>query len=118
MAIRRWAFCNGPWWRRPLDKNYAATVQNAAPFLFNDDSKNPYMQQWNLSLQKSIANSDAIELVYMGSGNHNLQSRYDVNQCRPTPDLRCDNSTHGSPYEFIVSHEFVIRYSAISTGSI
>jgi len=83
--------------QRPLDKNYAATVQGSAPFLFNEESRNPYMQQWNFSIQRTLGGSDMIELVYLGSSNHKLQSRHDYNQCRPTPDLRCNNATKPYP---------------------
>ncbi len=93
--------------RRPLDGNYAATVQNAAPFLFNDKSRSPYMQQWNFSIQHSLRGGDVLELVYMGNGNHNLQSRYDVNQCKLAEDLRCDNSTRQySRYTSLLKMDF------------
>ena len=81
---------------RPLDRNYAAGLRNAAPFLINEQGRTPYMQQWNLSVQHTIGNNNFLEVAYLGGSNHALQNRYDFNQCRPGPDLRCDMATR--PY--------------------
>ncbi len=76
----------------PLDKNYAATVQNSAPRFINPDGRTPYMQQWNLSIQHTFGGNNLLELAYLGSSNHRLQNRYDSNQCAVGPDLYCDKS--------------------------
>ncbi|MGH9721852.1 MAG: carboxypeptidase regulatory-like domain-containing protein [Bryobacteraceae bacterium] len=77
----------------PLDKNYASRLTNAAPFLINERGRDPYMQQWNFSIQHSLTSDNLIELAYLGSSNHRLQNRYDYNQCRVGQDLRCDQAT-------------------------
>ena len=81
----------------PLDKSYAARLTNAAPFLINEHGRDPYMQQWNFSVQHSITGDNLVELAYLGSSNHALQNRYDYNQCRVGPDLRCDQATRPWP---------------------
>lgn len=83
--------------RPPLDQHFAATIQGDAPFLINEHGRSPYIQQWNFSVQHTLANDNLIELVYMGSGGHALQNRYDYNQCRVGADLRCDNATRPWP---------------------
>ncbi|MGH9660077.1 MAG: carboxypeptidase regulatory-like domain-containing protein, partial [Bryobacteraceae bacterium] len=80
----------------PLDRNYAVNLRNAAPFLINEHGRDPYMQQWNLSLQHSLTGDSLVELDYLGSSSHALQNRYDYNQCRVGADLRCDPATR--PY--------------------
>ncbi|MDX2269078.1 MAG: TonB-dependent receptor [Bryobacter sp.] len=80
----------------PLNENYAASLRNAAPFLVNPVGRDPYMQQWNLSIQHSLSNGALLEFAYLGNSSHALQNRYDFNQCRPDANLRCDLSTR--PY--------------------
>jgi len=74
----------------PLNNEYASRLQGAAPFLINQHGRDPYMQQWNLSIQHSLASDNLVELAYLGSSSHALQNRYDFNQCRVGSDLRCD----------------------------
>ena len=74
----------------PLDESYASKLQNAAPFLINQHGRDPYMEQWNFSIQHSISPDNLLELAYLGSSSHALQNRYDFDQCHVGPDLRCD----------------------------
>ena len=49
----------------PLDKTFAASLPvNTNAFLVNPDSRSPYINQWNLSIQRSISNNDLLELAY------------------------------------------------------
>jgi hypothetical protein len=79
--------------RRPLDKEYAASLRDAAPFIINQNAHDPYMQQWNFSVQHSFSNGSLLELAYMGNSSHDLQNRYDFDQCRVDASLRCDRNT-------------------------
>jgi hypothetical protein len=78
--------------RTALDANYAAQLRNVAPFIVNPKGRDPYMQQWNFSVQQSLGERSVLEVVYLGSSSHALQNRYDFNQCRPV-GLRCDPAT-------------------------
>lgn len=81
----------------PLNANYAASLRNVAPFIINPKGRDPYMQQWNFSVQHSLGERALLEFVYMGSSSHALQNRYDFNQCRLTSGLRCDPATRPWP---------------------
>ncbi|MBI3697069.1 MAG: TonB-dependent receptor [Acidobacteria bacterium] len=82
----------------PLDQNFAAGLPSGTTaFRLKEDGRSPYVSQWNLSIQHSIGNNDAIELVYVGNSAHRLQNRYDFAQCRPGSDLRCDPATKPYP---------------------
>jgi hypothetical protein len=81
-----------------LTPGYAATLKNAAPFLLDPNSGTSYMQQWNLTVQHTFRQNDLVEILYMGSSDHDLLSRYDVDQCRPgLPNLQCVASTRLYP---------------------
>ncbi|MEX2261324.1 MAG: TonB-dependent receptor [Bryobacteraceae bacterium] len=82
----------------PLDENFPAALPNGtSAFLLREDGRNPYVSQWNFSIQHSLTNNDLIELVYVGSSAHRVQNRYDLSQCRPGADLRCDAATRPWP---------------------
>jgi hypothetical protein len=81
-----------------VDSTYAASLKNAAPFLLDPNARTPYMQQWNFTVQHILSNNDLVEVLYMGSSNHDLLTRYDVTQCRPAlPNLQCVASTRLYP---------------------
>ncbi len=77
---------------------YAATLKNAAPFLLDPNSRISYMQQWNLTVQHTFRQNDLLEVIYMGSSDHDLLSRYDADECIPAlPNLQCVASTRPYP---------------------
>jgi hypothetical protein len=77
---------------------YAASLKNAAPFLLDPNARTSYMQQWNFTIQHTLRQNDLVEVLYMGSSDHDLVSRYDVDQCRPAlPNLQCVASTRLYP---------------------
>jgi len=92
----------------PLDKTFAASLPvNTNAFLVNPDSRSPYINQWNLSIQRSISNNDLLELAYLGSSGHKLQDRYDADQCRITANLMCDLATKPWPrYSGLLTADF------------
>jgi hypothetical protein len=91
-----------------LDENYAASLPNGSTaFDLNRDGRTPYVGQWNVSVQHSFRNSHVMELVYVGSSAHRLQNRYDIAQCRPGSDLRCDPATKPWPrYAGLLTSDF------------
>jgi len=92
----------------PLDANYAASLPNGTnAFDLNRDGRTPYVSQWNFSVQHSLGRSHVMEVVYLGSSAHRLQNRYDIAQCRPGPDLRCDPATKPWPrYSGLLASDF------------
>ncbi|MDE0103595.1 MAG: TonB-dependent receptor [Bryobacterales bacterium] len=87
----------------PIDDNFAQNLPSGiTPFTLQEEGRTPYVQQWNLSVQRTLGDNDLLELSYLGNSGHRQQNRYDNNQCQVGPDLRCDRSTR--PY---------LRYNAI-----
>lgn len=91
-----------------LDQNFAASLPNGTTaFTLNPNGRSPYTSQWNFSVQHSIGNNHVIEVDYVGSSSHRLQNRYDMAQCRPGADLRCDPSTKLWPrYTGLLTSDF------------
>ena len=91
-----------------LDESYASRLPNGTTaFVLRPSNRTPYVNQWNFSIQHSIRSGDLIEVVYMGSSGHNQQHRYEGNQCRVGPDLRCDPATRPYPrYSSLLTADF------------
>lgn len=81
----------------PIDENFAANLPSGiTPFTLQEEGRTPYVQQWNLSVQRTLGRNDMLELAYMGNSGHRQQNRYDNNQCVVGADLSCDRATR--PY--------------------
>ena len=91
-----------------LSKNFAASLPNGTTsFLLNGPGPIPYVDQWNLSIEHSITPNDSIELDYLGSSSHDLQNRYDSDQCVPTAALYCSPTTKPYPrYAGLLTADF------------
>lgn len=84
----------------------AASLPNGSTaFLLNPPGRVPYVNQWNVSIERALGANDSVELDYLGSSAHRLQNRYDLDQCVPTDNLFCSPST--KPYA---------RYAGLLTG--
>ena len=69
----------------------------------NENSKLPYITQWNLSIQHTLLRSDLIEVDYTGTSGHRQQNRYDIDQCIVTASFFCDPATRPWPrYNYIL----------------
>ena len=68
----------------PLD---ALTLPDS-PQLFALDPgfRNPYVQHWNLSVQRELGGNTVMEVAYAGSKGTKLYEFRNVNQAAPTPD--------------------------------
>ena len=88
----------------PLTSGFAASLpQGFAPFAVAEDSKLPYVTQWNFAIQHTLRANDLIELDYTGSSGHRQQNRYDADQCLPTAAGFCDPSSRPYPrYNYIL----------------
>lgn len=92
----------------PIDENFASNLPSGiTPFTLQEEGRTPYVQQWNLSLQRTLGRSSMLELSYLGNSGHRQQNRYDNNQCRVTADLFCDRATRPYPrYRAILQSDF------------
>jgi len=60
-------------------------------FGFQRDLRTPYLQHWNVSVQRELGKSRVFELAYVGSKGTKLITARDINQPRPSlisPNLR------------------------------
>ncbi len=88
----------------PLTSGFSATLpQGFTPFAVSENSKLPYVAQWNVAIQHTLGKSDLLEIDYTGTSGHRQQNRYDVDQCLPTAAGFCDPSTRPYPrYNYIL----------------
>ncbi|HYO82542.1 MAG TPA: carboxypeptidase-like regulatory domain-containing protein [Bryobacteraceae bacterium] len=112
-----------------LDSTYASQLPNGTTaFILRESNRTPYVNQWNFSVQHSVRPGDLFEVVYMGASGHNQQHRYEGNQCRVGPDLRCDPATRPYPrYSSLLTADFngnssynafIARYHHQSVGGL
>jgi hypothetical protein len=52
---------------------------------YQRDLQTPWMEHWNVNLQRQFGTSRAIEIAYVGSRGHDLISARDLNQAAPSP---------------------------------
>lgn len=54
--------------------------------IISERPKNPYMQQWTLSVQRELARNTTLEINYVGNKGTHLLSRNNINQAVPMTD--------------------------------
>jgi outer membrane receptor protein involved in Fe transport len=66
--------------------------------IISERPRNPYVQQWSLSVQRELARDTTLEVNYVGNKGTHLLNRFNIGQPVPpaNPTL-CDPSTGGSP---------------------
>jgi hypothetical protein len=60
--------------------------------------KLPYMQQWNLGVQRQLSSTIALEIAYVGDKGTRLQGTYDPNQAVWAPGATLKNIQSRRPY--------------------
>ena len=68
----------------PFPSNFPFPLPKSA-FGFQRDMRTPYLQHWNVSLQRELGKSRVVELAYVGSKGTKLITARDINQPRPSP---------------------------------
>ncbi len=82
----------------PLTANYAANLPSGTLVTaINPALRTAFVNQWNASIQQSIARSDSLEVSYLGSSGHRLLTLGDLDQCRPAANLFCNAATKPWP---------------------
>ena len=88
------SLAGSPFFVGALDFNYAAwngtgagpvftpTVNPQSIFVTNLALRTPYVQSWNLNIQRELTRTLALELAYVGSKGTRLTRLYDANQGR------------------------------------
>ena len=66
--------------------------------IISEFPRNPYVQQWSLSVQRELAKNTTLEVNYVGNKGTHLLNRTNIGQGLPpaNPAL-CDPSTGGDP---------------------
>ena len=66
--------------------------------IISEKPRNPYVQQWSLSVQRELARNTTLEVNYVGNKGTHLLDRANIGQGPPPADpTLCDPSTGGSP---------------------
>jgi len=71
----------------------------------SEDPKNPYVEQWDLSIERELARNTTLEVNYVGNKGVHLLERFNINQAGalPSADVAACNAnpkdtTHDCPY--------------------
>jgi len=68
----------------PFPADYPISVPNGA-FTFQRNLRTPYMQQWNVSVERQLGPAGVAELAYVGTKGTKLVTNRDINQAQPSP---------------------------------
>jgi hypothetical protein len=81
------------------------------------DYKLPYLQHWNVTLQRQLTSSLALEVAYVGNKGTRLQGTLDPNQAVWAPGASNQNAASRRPYPRIgVVLEIASRFSSNYNG--
>ena len=81
------------------------------------DYKLPYLQHWNVTLQRQLTSSMALEVAYVGNKGTRLQGTLDPNQAIWAPGASNANAASRRPYPRIgVVLEIASRFSSSYNG--
>jgi Carboxypeptidase regulatory-like domain len=84
------------------------------------DYKLPYIQHWNLTLQRQLTSSLAVEIAYVGNKGTRLQGTVDPNQPIWAPGATSGNAASRRPYPLIgnvleITSRFNSNYHGLQT---
>jgi carboxypeptidase family protein/TonB-dependent receptor-like protein len=68
----------------PFPANFPLFVPQSAT-AYQRDLQTPWMQHWNVNVQRQLGGTRAVEVAYVGSRGHDLISARDVNQAAASP---------------------------------
>ena len=74
----------------PFPQAYPVTLPTSAT-AYQRDLKTPWLEHWNLSIQRQLGDRRSVEVAYAASRGHDLIAARDINQPTPsaaTPNLR------------------------------
>jgi hypothetical protein len=64
-----------------------AADRTSTPLLFDPNLRTPFVQQWNLSIQRQIQRDTVLELAYVGSHGTHMFRMLNANQAVVTPEF-------------------------------
>jgi hypothetical protein len=85
----------------PVSLHQVSPASDGSQFfavIISEKPKNPYVQQWSLSIEREVARNTTLEVNYVGNKGVHRLDRVNIGQGRPpvNPTI-CDPSTGGSP---------------------
>ncbi|MEO6803403.1 MAG: carboxypeptidase regulatory-like domain-containing protein [Granulicella sp.] len=101
----------------PVTNTFVAnpTLSAQAPFTIQLDIKTPYVQQWNLAIQRSIGPQWLATIAYLGNKSTHLQIRQNPNQASlPTDPANPSPIQSRRPYSYVGD---VFQISGIGYGN-
>ncbi len=75
-------FNSGPWNGTATGPVFTPTVYSQSIFVTDPNLRTPYVQSWNLNIQRELTRALAFEVGYVGSKGTRLSRLYDANQGR------------------------------------
>lgn len=75
-------FNSGPWAGTSAGPVFTPTIYPQSIFVTDLNLRTPYVQSWNLNIQREVTNALAFEIGYVGSKGTKLTRLYDANQGR------------------------------------
>jgi hypothetical protein len=69
----------------PFPSNFPIFIPQSAT-AYHRDLQTPWMQHWNVNVQRQLGASRAVEVAYVGSSGHDLISARDANQAPASPN--------------------------------
>ncbi len=75
-------FNSGPWNGTAAGPVFTPTVFSQSIFVTDPGLRTPYVQSWNLNIQREVTHALAFEIGYVGSKGTRLTRLYDANQGR------------------------------------
>jgi hypothetical protein len=76
--------------QNPFPQSHPATLPTSAT-AYQRNLKTPWLQHWNVSVQRELGRARSLEIAYAASRGHNLIAARDINQPAPSvifPNLR------------------------------
>lgn len=98
----------------PITPEFASNVKGVL-FALDKNLRTPYIQQWNVSIQRMLNANSLVELNYIGSQSRKLPIRYNADDCSVAGSLICDQSARRYPqfpYIYMAANEGTASYNA------
>jgi outer membrane receptor protein involved in Fe transport len=97
----------------PFDAPGAASP-SVQPIVYDPNARVPYMQEWNVSIQKQLGRTTSLDVAYVGNKGTKLETNVPVNRPLPGPgDVDSRRPFPGLSEGFDVAHEGSSIYHAL-----
>jgi len=98
----------------PITPTFAQNVKGTL-FALDTNLRTPYIEQWSLAIQHTVARNTIAELDYIGSQSRKLPIRWNADDCSMAGSFACDQSVRPYPqftYIYMAADEANSSYNA------